>query len=398
MRRRADAAPLQAPIIVVDPDTATAREMAKWLSNAGLARISTARTADEAIFMLGRRHPALLIIDEALPRAAEQRLLRHITAHGNEGPPPIVRLISKGSSDPLALGRCMAVGVAQKPLDGHDLVVRVGAAMARTGLAEQMDRSRNHLAENEAAASRMQLGLLPTPAQIDDLQTACGVGVAGFLQSGEAVGGDFWGAWPTERGRLAVTVADFAGHGLSAALNTFRLHTMLFDHTLPRGMPTRMMDVLNSRLYAMLPRGQYATMVYAHINPATHRMVWCSAGGPAPLFVSARGCRELAGRGLPLGVRPGAVYRRYSAELEESGMLCLFSDGIYESGAVSADVPQQAIADALREPAALAQAGLLRQAAELATRELAFLRERHARVDHSDDVTAVCIALGPPSG
>ena len=387
--------PLQDPIIVVDPDTVSAKQIAQWLCTAGLDRISTARTADEAIFMLGRRNAALLIIDESLPRAAEQRLLRHIAARGNACPPPIVRLISGGSSDPLAAGRCMAAGVAYKPLDAHDLVVRVGAAMARPDLAGQMDQRRDQSAEHLAAASRMQLGLLPTRDQIDELQAACAVGVAGFSRSGDAVGGDFWGAWPTGRGRLAVTVADFAGHGLSAALNTFRLHTILFEHTLPRGMPTRMMDVLNRRLHGMLPRGQYATMLYAHINPVSHRMVWCSAGGPSPLFVSAQGCRLLESRGLPLGVRPGSIYRRYEADLEGSGVLCLFSDGLYESGARSADVPQQAIADALAAPAALTSAGHLREAADLAASELALLRDRYACANHSDDVTAVCIALGP---
>ena len=350
--------PLQDPIIVVDPDTVSAKQIAQWLCTAGLDRISTARTADEAIFMLGRRNAALLIIDESLPRAAEQRLLRHIAA--------------------------------------HDLVVRVGAAMARPDLAGQMDQRRDQSAEHLAAASRMQLGLLPTRDQIDELQAACAVGLAGFSRSGDAVGGDFWGAWPTGRGRLAVTVADFAGHGLSAALNTFRLHTILFEHTLPRGMPTRMMDVLNRRLHGMLPRGQYATMLYAHINPVSHRMVWCSAGGPSPLFVSAQGCRLLESRGLPLGVRPGSIYRRYEAVLEGSGVLCLFSDGLYESGAKSADVPQQAIADALAGAAALTSAGHLREAADLAVTELALLRDRYACANHSDDVTAVCIALGPP--
>ncbi len=389
--------PLQARIIVLDPDAVVAGRIAEWLRSAGLGRISTVRTADEAIFMLGRQSASLLIIDEALPRAAEQRLLHHIAACGNE-PPPVVRLIAEGSLDPLAIGRCMAAEVAQKPLDAHDLVVRVGTALQRPDLVRQMDQLRDQSAEHVAAASRMQRALLPTAAQIEDLQAECAVGLAGFWQSGEAVGGDFWGAWPTGRGRLAVTVADFAGHGLSAALNTFRLHAMLFEQTLPRGMPTRMLDVLNHRLNGMLPRGQYATMVYAHINPVNRRLVWCSAGGPPPLFVSTGGCRVLEGRGLPLGVRPAAVYQRYAADLDRSGMLCLFSDGLYESGAGSADVPQQAIAGALAAPAALAGAGNLREAAELATRELAHLRSRYACRDHSDDVTAVCIALGPPAG
>jgi sigma-B regulation protein RsbU (phosphoserine phosphatase) len=383
-----------APIIVFDPDIGVARQVAEWLRSAGLGRISTARTADEAIFLLGRQSAALLIIDEALPLTAEMRVLRHLAA-GGHGAPPIVRLIAEDSSDPLAMGRPMAAEAAQKPLDALDLVIRVGCAMQRPDLAGQMDRRRDHAAAQVAAASRMQVGLLPTAGQIKELQAAGTVGVAGFLRSGEAVGGDFWGAWPTGRGRLAVALADFAGHGLSAALNTFRLHAMLTERRLPRGMPTRMMSILNRRLCSMLPCGQYATMIYAQIDPIGHRVVWCSAGGPPPLFVTTGGARALEARGLPLGVRPNAIYRRSYASLRGAGILCLFSDGLYEGGARSEEVPQRAIVAALAPAASLANAGHLPEAADLGIRELAALRDRYACIDHSDDVTAVCIAFAP---
>ncbi|MEJ0049056.1 MAG: SpoIIE family protein phosphatase [Rhodospirillales bacterium] len=382
-------------IVVLDPDAGDARQIAEWLRSAGLGRIFTARTVDEAIFMLGRQRVGLLIIDEFVTHTAERRLLRHIADCGSTPAPPLVRLLAADSPDPLAIGRAMAAEVIQKPFDAHDVVVRVGTAMQLPGLVGQMDRGRDQSAEHVAAARRMQLGLLPTTQQLGEMEASCHVGVAGFCRSGEAVGGDFWGAWPTGRGRFALTVADFAGHGLSAALNTFRLHAILSEQTLPRGTPARMMGLLNGRLYTLLPRGQYATMIYAQIDPASHRVAWCSAGGPPPMFVSAAGCQVLAGSGLPLGVRPGTVYRSRHIRLPEAGILCLFSDGLYEGGAGSADVPPQAIAAALAQPASLAAAGRLSEAGELGARALEALRDRYVCLDHSDDVMAICVALGP---
>jgi sigma-B regulation protein RsbU (phosphoserine phosphatase) len=380
---------------VLDPNVEDARQIADWLRRAGLGRIINARTADEAIFMLGRQKTDLLMIDEHVPHIAEQRLLAHIADFSATPAPAIVRLIAAGSRDPLAVGRVMAAEVIQKPFDAHDVVVRVGNALQRADLLGQMDRGRDESAEHIAVAHRMQLGLLPTPGELTALGESCGVGVAGFCQSGDAVGGDFWGAWPTGRGRFALTVADFTGHGLSAALNTFRLHAILSEQTLPRGTPARMLNLLNVRLHALLPRGQYATMIYAQIDPATHRIAWCSAGGPAPLFVSGAGCRTLAGRGLPLGARPGGVYRRNHIRLLEAGILCLFSDGLYESGPLSPDVPDEEIAACLAQPVRLAAEGRLGEAAELGTQALAALRARYARREYSDDVMAVCVALGP---
>ncbi len=384
------------PIIVLDPDPAEARQIADWLRSAGLGMISTARTCDEAIFMLGRQNAGLLIIDAAVPDMAERRLLRHMAMCGH-GTPITVRLLADAAATERAGAppRAVAAEILCKPLNAHDVVVRVGTAMQRPDLLGHMDRGRDQSAEHLAAARRMQVGLLPTPDQLVALQAECGVGLDGFCHSGEAVGGDFWGAWPTGDGRFALALADFAGHGLSAALNTFRLHAILSQRTLPRGLPKRMLALLNQRLHALLPRGHYATMVYAHIDPVRHGIEWSSAGGPPPIVVDADGARDLPGRGLPLGVRRGTLYQSAWARLPERGIVCLFSDGLYESGPGSPDVPRAAIAAALGDPLKLAASGRLEEASRLGTAELAALRDRHRCLNHSDDVMAVCVALGP---
>ena len=280
-----------------------------------------------------------------------------------------------------------------RPLDAHDVVVRVGTAMQRPELVGALDRTRDQSGEHLAAARRMQQGLLPTEDHLAALAATCGIGVAGLCRTGDAVGGDFWGAWPTGRGRLSVALADFAGHGLSAALNTFRLHAILSETTLPRGQPTRMTALLNQRLHALLPRGHYATMVFAQLDPSSGRIAWCSAGGPPPLFVSPGATVDLPGRGVPLGITAAARYCGVQGRLIGPGILCLFSDGLYESGAGSADVPRSAIAAALAAPAAMAAAGRLTEAAQHAVLALEALRDSYGCVDHSDDVMAVCLAL-----
>jgi sigma-B regulation protein RsbU (phosphoserine phosphatase) len=386
-----------APIVVLHPDTAEARQISAWLRSAGLGKIAIARTCDEALFLLGRHNAMLLIIDEHVPEAAEARLLRHIAYCGHTTMPALVRLAGPGSADPTASGRVAAVEVLSKPLEAHDVVVRVGSALERPDLVARMDQERDQSAAHLESARRMQLGLLPTAEQLAALQAECAVCVAGFCRSGDAVGGDFWGAWPTGRGRLALALADFAGHGLSAALNTFRLHAILSEQGLPLAQPVRMTRLLNRRLHALLQRGQYATMVYAQIDPALHYMEWCSAGGPAPMFVSATGGHDLEGRGLPLGVRPDADYRGCATTLPGAGILCLFSDGLYESGPGAPDITRAEIAAALAVPARLAREGRLAEATKRAAAALEALRDRHACADHSDDVMAVCVALGRPT-
>ena len=170
------------------------------------------------------------------------------------------------------------------------------------------------------------------------------------------------------------------------------------EQALPLASPLRMTRLLNRRLHALLQRGQYATMVYLHVEPRIHRVEWCSAGGPPPLFVSAAGGQDLDGRGLPLGVRADVDYRSMTTTLPGAGILCAFSDGLYEGGPGARDITRAEIAAALTLPAQRARQGRLAEATIRATAVLETLRDRHACIDHSDDVLAVCLALGPMEG
>ena len=137
-----------APIIVLDPDTHQSRRIADWLRSAGLGAILTARTCEGAIFMLGRQPVALLILDETLPLSAELRVLRHITADHTRTPPPLVRLISAESADSSVKGRATATDVVRKPLDLHEIVVRVGTALQRNDLLGHLDKDRHKSADH----------------------------------------------------------------------------------------------------------------------------------------------------------------------------------------------------------------------------------------------------------
>jgi sigma-B regulation protein RsbU (phosphoserine phosphatase) len=306
----------------------------------------------------------------------------------------IVRLRTAGSEEAGSPAGEFGVEVVQKPLDAHNIVLRVGTALQRPDLLGHMDRGRDQSAVHLETARRMQLALLPTEEQLAFVQAECNICLAGFCHSGEAVGGDFWGVWPTGDGCFALALADFAGHGLSAALNTFRLHAILQEDALPRGNPVLMTGLLNQRLHALLQRGQYATLIYAHIDPSRRMLEWCSAGGPPPLFVTPTEAVDFDGRGLPLGVRADTTYALRRETLPRAGILCMFSDGLYEGGADYADMDRAEIATSLA-PAAV-QAGN-RRAAEATQDAIAALQSLcsvHARGEQSDDVMAVCVAFG----
>src|SRR4051794_28977934 len=71
-----------------------------------------------------------------------------------------------------------------------------------------------------------------------------------------------WGLSMLGRRRVGVYIVDFSGHGPTAALNTFRLHTLMHELRFLSLEPARLLLELNARLVALLPVGRFATMFY----------------------------------------------------------------------------------------------------------------------------------------
>jgi sigma-B regulation protein RsbU (phosphoserine phosphatase) len=129
-----------------------------------------------------------------------------------------------------------------------------------------------------------------------------------------------------------VFLADFAGHGATAALNTFRLHALIHEHRNLHHDPCRLLAMLNDRLVGMLSPGQFATFFYAVLETSADRLRFASAGAPPPIIALGRnGSTDLIeASGLPLGVIRGAEYQLHKCAFPSDSTLLMFSDGLSE--------------------------------------------------------------------
>lgn len=183
-----------------------------------------------------------------------------------------------------------------------------------------------------AVARSMQAELLPPAAELAWLHQRYGVRISGFFETSCTLGGDLWGLDPLDDHRFILWLADFSGHGVTAALNTFRLHTLLEHTTQDRDRPAVFLGELNQRLIGLLPKGQYATMLYGVVDVREHRFTYAAAAAPRPV-VSLPGQPVVPGdgSGLPLGVARSAVYAERSLDLPPGAALFLASDALSES-------------------------------------------------------------------
>ncbi|MGE5517826.1 MAG: SpoIIE family protein phosphatase [Bacteroidota bacterium] len=237
-------------------------------------------------------------------------------------------------------------------------------------------------------ACSMQSELLPPAAELAWLDKRYGVKVSGFFEPSSTLGGDLWGLDPLDDHRFLLWLADFSGHGVTAALNTFRLHTLLQHTSEDRDRPAVFLAELNQRLVGLLPRGQYATMLYGVVDVRQHRFTYAAAAAPRPVVAGPdQPAVPGDGSGLPLGVSRSAVYAERSLDLPPGATLFLASDALAESPAEDGTKLGQAGVTDLVHKVVVARAGMVDVDCILAP----FLAtvKRPLR----DDLTAVCCRM-----
>lgn len=180
-------------------------------------------------------------------------------------------------------------------------------------------------------ARAMQAELLPPAGKLTSLERRFGFRLSAHFETSCSLGGDIWGIEPLDESRFALWLADFSGHGISSALNTFRLHALMEHVPLERLRPTELLTEINLRLAGLLPVGQYATMLYGIVDSVAGDFTYAAAATPHPVVAPPGSPVVLGdGSGLPLGISRTASYMERKLELPPGSLLFLASDALQE--------------------------------------------------------------------
>ncbi|CAK0751320.1 phosphoserine phosphatase RsbU/P [Azospirillaceae bacterium] len=199
-------------------------------------------------------------------------------------------------------------------------------------LLSSLQRYRERTELELTLARKMQERLMPQPAQLARIRQELGLSLYAHFAPSSELGGDFWGMGRDDRGRLVVWLVDFSGHGVGAALNTFRLHAILNQLDFTGFEPAALLAALNTRLYSLLPSGLYATMLAGVVDQDSNRFIYASASATRPMAWAPGAAKPETGdnAGLPLGIADNASYETRSLELPPGGRLFLYSDAAVE--------------------------------------------------------------------
>jgi serine phosphatase RsbU (regulator of sigma subunit)/ABC-type amino acid transport substrate-binding protein len=199
-------------------------------------------------------------------------------------------------------------------------------------LTRDLEAYGERVARELEMARETQTVLLPDTQTVQEIYKRHGLHVDFRFQPSSELGGDFWGLRSLDASRVAVMAVDFSGHGINAALNTFRLHALLDSDRQHVDDPAAFLQHLNRRISPLLPPGQYATMFYGVIDSNSDLITYAGAATPSPLvFLPGQG-EPLVGSGVgfPIGMFDESTYENHELPFPIGASLLLYSDAVTE--------------------------------------------------------------------
>ena len=322
-----------AKILIADDESLSRRLLAGILHKQNFRNVKVADGGRAAMELLYSFKPDLVLLDMQMPDIGGLEIFRHARPHPETVDIPI--LVQTATVDRREMGDLFAAGASDflsKPINPSELIARVIVHLERRELLRELRQYRERTSLELEAARRMQLELLPSPEAQQALATSAGLRLASFSRSSSEVGGDLWGLLPINESSFGVFVADFTGHGVTAALNTFRLHALIHECRSLHQHPARLLSVLNDQLAHLLPRGQFATFLYMVVDHVAGVLQVASAGSPPPIITAGIDgpSRLFETSGVPLGIAPGIGYEQQVHSFGPGSRLLLFSDGLPE--------------------------------------------------------------------
>jgi len=343
-------------LLVVDDEAYIRDLLVETLQPLGLD-IALAVDGCEALSVLERFRPHLMILDVAMPGMDGYEVLRRLRASESFSRVFVLMLTARGEIRDLEKGLDSgADDYLVKPFDLRELVARIKAAIRVQSLQEEL-LVKNHLLEesNETlartlktqerlnrifmlemdVAARLQNGIF-SPGRLDLGR----VRAAARYQPSTKIGGDFYDLRPLDEGHAAIFLADAVGHGVSAALLAAMAKTALEGALAGHSRPSEVLASLNRSFQFCSELGKYLTAFFGVLNCDNGHLIYSLAGHVPPLIYrdSQRCVEKLDSPGLCLGIFQEGQYEDRELTLCPGDRLFAYTDGIYDASSDDHDL------------------------------------------------------------
>jgi len=177
-----------------------------------------------------------------------------------------------------------------------------------------------------ALAARIQKDFLPRENPTCEKFEIAGTNIPCYQ-----VGGDYYDFISLGQNKLAMTVADVSGKGISAALLMASLRAALYSELHPQTDLCNLAVKLNNFVHRSSAVNMFITFFLAEIDLETGHFRYVNAGHNPPVFLKKNGQVErLASCGFCLGMFPSVSYEIRESCFNPGDCAVFFTDGITE--------------------------------------------------------------------
>ncbi len=153
-----------------------------------------------------------------------------------------------------------------------------------------------------------------------------------YNKPSKQVGGDLYNVIQLTHGKIALSVGDIAGKGVSGAILMATLQA-IYRTEIRRDLEAdALLDLVNQQFAETIEVGRFATFFHSLIYPDERKIEYCSAGHNPAVVMHENGKYELLeATGIILGLTKDANYSKKNVAFEPGDVLVAYSDGVTEA-------------------------------------------------------------------
>lgn len=335
--RRVKLAPLlRASVLIIEDNPLDIEILKEIFNSVGLTRIHVATSGDEGIKMTHDLEPDLVILDLNLPVVTGEGYIDTIKSQTKFEDLPVIVVTGKSDND--LIQQTFLAGASDfiiKPVNSFVFLAKTLIHLERQHHLRELHHQEHRVHEELNGALRLQQQALPSEKDIKTVDNLYNISIASHFAPTSEVAGDFWGVKGIDDQYLAVYNVDFTGHGFDAAMNTFRLHTLINSHSPIDALdPAKYASWLSDCLMDLIPREHFATFFYGVIDCDNNLLNYTTCGCPNPIIFHKSedlSYQVINGKGVPLGIVREPEYETKSLPFTAGDTLLLYSDALTET-------------------------------------------------------------------
>jgi serine phosphatase RsbU (regulator of sigma subunit)/HAMP domain-containing protein len=265
-------------------------------------------------------HPELLSLFDKLETITKNALICPLIS--KDKVPGILILGESNQNKPYSAGEISFL---------NTLLAQGSVAIENALLYEELTEQ-ERLKHELGIARNVQLNLLPQKnPQIS------GLDIDGICIPAAEVGGDYFDYFVLDNHTLGIVVADVTGKGTSAAFYMAVVKGIMLSLASIYASPGQLLKELNRRLFGIMDRKVFVTMIYATVDVRKKLLKFARAGHNALIMQNSNNSKIecLTPKGIGLGLAHDSLFDQHISEQNihfQSGDTFLFyTDGISEA-------------------------------------------------------------------